>query len=311
MEYLVEETKDGQKAYHTILVDNPKVFSVLSNDLTQRIIKELSKQPMCAMDVARKLKEHEQKIYYHMRKLEKIGVIRLESTEERVGALAKIYAPVSPVVSFKLFEGDTVTDLKTKVASLKFLRPFITDSKFNALVVVGSPDPHGKYKSPASDGYVGINLGTFFAQFSLHVEEPIYKLDTQVTEADLKRNLILIGGPKSNIITERINKGLPVYFEYSEEALDWAIVSKISKNVYRDKYNGIIVRIPNPFARGKEILIFAGKGFSGSRAAVIAFTKYLKEVAKGNSIKPQIIARVVRGIDMDSDGIVDEVEFVE
>lgn len=311
MKYLVEETKDGQKAYSTILVDNPKTFSVLSNDLSLKIVRELSKQPMCAMDVARKLKEHEQKIYYHVRKLENTGIIKMLSTEERVGALAKIYAPVSSVISFKLFEGDMVTDMKTKVASLKFLRPFITNSSFDALVIVGSPDPHGKYKSPASDGYLGINLGSFFAQFSLHVEEPIYKLDTQVTEADLKKNLILIGGPKGNIITERINDKLPIYFEYSEETLDWTIVSKISKNTYHGKHFGVIARMPNPFTKGKEMLIFAGKGFSGSRAAVLAFTQKLKEVAKGNSKKPQVMARVVKGIDVDSDGIVDEIEFIE
>ncbi len=311
MKYLVEETKDGQRAYNTIMVDNPKFFSVLSNELALNIIKELSKQSMCAMDVARKLKEHEQKIYYHMRKLEKIGVIRLESTEERVGAIAKIYSPVSPIISFKLFEGDTVTDMKTKVASLKFLHPFIIENKFNALVVVGSPDPHGKYKSSASDGYVGINIGSFFGQFVVEMKEPVYKLDTQVTEADLKKNLILIGGPKNNIITERINEKLPIYFDYSEETFDWELVSKISKNVYQDKYVGIVARIPSPFAKGKEIIVFAGKGFSGSKAAVLAFTQHLKEVAKGNSFKPQIMSRVVKGIDVDSDGIVDEVEFIE
>ena len=311
MVYLVEETKDGQKAYKTLLVENPKFFSVLSNELSLKIVRELNKQPMCAMDVARKLKEHEQKIYYHMRKLEKIGVIKLEFTEERVGALAKMYSPVSPVVSFKLFDGDTVTDLKTKVASLKFLHPFIVDNKFDALVIVGSPDPHGKYKSSASDGYVGINLGSFFGQFVVEMKEPVYKLDTQVTENDLKKNLILIGGPKINIITERINEKLPIYFQYSEETLDWALVSKISKNVYHDKYTGMIARIPNPFAKGKEIIVFAGKGFSGSKAAVLAFTQHIREVAEGNHNKPNVMAKVVKGIDVDSDGIVDEVEFIE
>lgn len=309
--YLVEETKSGQKAYDTLLVDNPKLLSALSNDLVMRIIKELSKQPLCAMDVARKLKEHEQKIYYHMRRLEKLGVIKLDGVEERVGALAKIYSPTSPVISFKLFEGETHHDIKSRTTHIKFLKPFVENGKLNALVIVGSPDPHGKYRSPASDGYATINLGAFLGQYLKEIPLPFYKLDTQVTEKDLKNNLIILGGPKANMIMEKINKKLPIYFDYSEENLDWNIVSTLSKNTYREKYYGMIVRTKNPFAEDKEILIFAGKGFTGSRTAILAFTQHLDEVIKGNQTNNHIIARVVKGIDMDSDGIVDEVEFVE
>ena len=252
MKFLVEETKEGQKAYKTLLIDNPRLFSTLSNELALKILREIAKYPSCAMDVARRLNVHEQKIYYHMRNLEKLGLIKVERTEERVGAIAKIYSVVYPVVSFKLFEGECIKDVKTRAEELDFLKPFIENGKFNSLIIVGSPDPHGKYKAPASDGYCAIDLGMFLGQFVKNPSLPYYKLDTQVREKDLDNNIILIGGPKTNIIAERINKKLPIYFDYSEELLEWNIVSSITKTIYRETQIGFVVRICNPFSEEKE-----------------------------------------------------------
>ena len=67
------------------------------------------------MDVARKLKEHEQKIYYHFRNLEKINAIKIIKTEKRVGAFAKIYAVNYPAISVKLYEAQSVLDKKIKI----------------------------------------------------------------------------------------------------------------------------------------------------------------------------------------------------
>jgi len=311
MKFLIEYTKKGQKAFETHLADNPRLFSILGNELALKIIKELGKQPSCPIDVARKLGVHEQKVYYHIRNLERLGLIKIISKEERVGAIAKIYAPTSSVVSFKLFDGDYITDVSTRAAELKFLKPFIQAGKLNSMIVVGSPDPHGKYKAPASDGYCAIDLGMFLGQFITNSKIPYYKLDTQVRKEDLNNNMIIIGGPKTNIIADKINKQLPIYFDYSDEYLEWNIVSSLSKTVYRESQIGFLARIRNPFSSEKEILIFSGKGFKGTRAAVLAFIKHLKKIMKGNSVKPDIIAKVVQGIDVDSDGIIDEVEFLE
>jgi len=311
MKFLVEETKEGQKSYPTFLTDDPKAIAALNNELAQKILEELGEEPSCPMDLARRLKQHEQKIYYHIRNLEKLGLIKLDRLEERVGATAKIYSLTSPVVAYKILDSGYVTDKKIRAKEIRFLKPFVEDGKFNSIIIVGSPDPHGKYKSPASDGYCGINLTMFFGKYVDEMKIPQYKLDTQTTKEDMKKNLIILGGPKTNILTDEINKQLPVYFDYSEEFRDWVIVSTLTKNVYRDKFCGIIVRTKNPFSDNKEILLLAGKGFTGSSAAVLGLIKYPKEIAKGNSVDSDVVAKVVRGIDVDSDGIVDDVEFLE
>lgn len=301
----MEEDEKEQKAYKTTLIDL-KNLGILKSELAIKILSELAKRPSCAMDIARKLKQHEQKIYYHLRKMEKAGIIKLLKTEERVGALAKIYSISSPFVSAKIYEDEGLKDVKTRVKEIEFLKPFVENGKFNALIVVGSPDPHGKYGAQASDGSAAIDLALFLGTF-LNSSEMNYKLDTQVREEDLKKNLILIGGPKANMLIEKINEKLPIYFDTKHE---FNIISTISKTVYTEDDVGIIVKMKSPFAKDKEILVISGKRFKGTRAGIIGIVKYLKKIAEGNKFNG-CVARVVKGIDRDSDGIIDDIEILE
>ena len=305
MEYFVEEREGEQVAYKAKIV-KPKSLSVLSNELAVQILRELGKREGCAMDIARRLKVHEQKVYYHLRRLEKAGLVKVVRREERVGALAKIYSPISPFIAVKLFEGERIEGVKGKITELEFLKPFIERGKPNFIIILGSPDPHGKYGAQASDGFVavdlGLFLGTFLTQSSLN-----YKLDTEIDERDLKQNLILVGGPKANMVMDRINKRLPIYFDSKNE---FNIISKISRKVYVQDDVGIIIKIDNPFAKKKKILVIGGKKFKGTRAAVVAVIKKTKEIVEGNKFS-RGIARVVRGIDRDCDGRIDDVEFLE
>lgn len=320
--YFVEETKNGQKAFKALKL-KPKSFNVLNSTLAQKILNELAKRPSCAMDVARRLKEHEQKIYYHLRRLEGAGVITLMRTEERVGATAKIYSVPHPYLAIKLFDGEHLTDIKTKAREIEFFRPFIKNGKIDATIVVGSPDPHGKYGVQALDGSAGIDLALFLGTF-LKNARPNYKLDTEVTEKDMRGNLILIGGPKANIIIDRFNKSLPIYFD-AEHGFN--IVSSFTKSVYSSDDIGIIIKMKNPLARNKSrkskiksknnnetndkyVLVLSGIRFKGTRAAIIALIRNMREVQAGNRFDDGI-ARVVRGIDKDADGRIDDVEFLE
>jgi len=305
--YFVEETKKGQKAYKALKL-KPKSFNVLNSSLAQKILNELAKKPSCAMDVARRLKEHEQKIYYHLRRLEGAGIITLARTEERVGATAKIYSVPHPYLAIKLFDGEHLTDVKTKAREIEFFRPFIKKGKINATIVVGSPDPHGKYGVQALDGTVGIDLALFLGTFLKNVR-PNYKLDTQVTEKDMRGNLILIGGPKANIVIDRFNKDLPIYFDTEH---DFNIVSSFTKSVYSSDDIGIIIKMKNPLDKKgeKHLLVLSGIRFKGTRATIIALIRHMREVQQGNRFDDGV-ARVVRGIDKDADGRIDDVEFLE
>ena len=311
MRFYVEKTDEGQYAYKTFLIEDPKTVTILGNEIALKILRELGKRPACPMDLARSLNIREQTVYYNIKKLEVAGLVRVVSTEQRAGAVAKIYEPVASVVSMKLFPSEPIKDLRVRHAEIDFLYPFIREGRFDSLIILGSPDPHGKYRSRASDGYCAINLAMFFGQFTRDYRIPFYKLDTQVREGDLNKNLIVVGGPKANIISEKINEHLPIFFDYSEELREWSIVSSLSKKIYREKQVGLIARIESPFKEDREILLFAGMGFRGTRAAVLGFIRHIDKVQGGNSFNSRVIAKVVRGVDVDADGIIDDVEFLE
>jgi len=305
MSYVVEEHPEGQKIHRTLIM-KPNSFNVLNSELAIKVLGELGKKHQCAMDVARKLKEHEQKIYYHIRRLEEAGIVKLVRREERVGALAKIYEVSHPYVSVKLFDGEHLTDAKAKPKEIEFFRSFIKNGKLDGLLVVGSPDPHGKYGAQASDGSAAIDLALLLGSFLNHAS-PNYKLDTELREEDLKKNLILVGGPKANILIDRINTKLPIYFDTKNE---FDIVSGFTKTVYSEDNVGVIVKMKNPFAKDKEILLLSGKRFKGTKAAILGLMKYLKKLEDGNKFDGGV-ARVVHGIDRDADGVIDDVEFLE
>ena len=277
----------------------------LSSELAQKILHLLAKEPMYPIDIAKALKVHEQKIYYHIRNLEKAGAIKVARKETRHGATANFYVLAEPafVIKFKDFE------ITSKIAQIRneseFLEPLIKDGQLDAMIIVGSPDPHGPDKARSRDGYYGMDLALFLGTFLNYVPKFNVKLDTEVRDADLGNNLILIGGPLVNKIVEKVNSKLPIRFEEGN------IKSTVSNETYPQDECGLIVKTRNPFNKDKYILVVAGKRFSGTRASIIAFLKGFKKITDGNVHNPSIKAKVVEGIDLDSDGIIDDIEFRE
>ncbi len=150
-----------------------------------------------------------------------------------------------------------------------------------------------------------MDLALFLGTFLNYVPKFNVKLDTEVREDDLNNNLILIGGPLVNKIVEKANPKMPIRFENGN------IKSTISNETYPQDECGLIVKLKSPFSKDKYVLVVAGKRFSGTRAAIIAFLKDFGKVTNGNVHNPSIKANVVEGIDLDSDGIIDDIEFRE
>ncbi len=303
----IVETKK-QKTYSLdakeIALENVGSFG---SKLAKKILAAITDTEKYPKMIANELKENEQKVYYHIRKLEKAGIIKVIKQESVHGTIAKFYKVSEPaiVVRFKeLIPKQEISPTDEKVAA--FLRPFIIDGKFDARMIVGSPDPHGPEKARSRDGYYAIDLGLFFGTFLNYVPEINTRLDTETTNEDLKQNLILIGGPITNRVTEKFNNQLPVQF-----TTDKNIYSKITKTKYSSDETGLIVKIQNPFNPEKCVLVVAGKRFSGTRAAITAFLKGFKQIYAGNRLKPNVIAKVVEGLDLDYDGVIDSVEFRE
>jgi DNA-binding transcriptional ArsR family regulator len=305
MKYFVEDNGENKVVYKSLLVDDPTSLSVLANKTALNLIKELSKKPLCAMDLARRLGLHEQKVYYNLRRLQKAGIIKLLRTEERTGGTAKIYSLVEPVISVKLADNAFLSiDTKVALRKLDLLRPFVENGKLNAKIVFGDPYPHGKFDAGGLDGCYISDLNLFLGSFTKDVNFPAFSLDIQMRERDLKDNLIIVGSPKGNTITYKLNSFLPIYFD---ENTGWTMVSRITGRRYDDDFGGVVEIIENPFKKDKKIMVLAGKRTRGTMAAVLAFTKHFDEVMSGNIKDRRVIARVVHGTDSNGDGYVDDV----
>jgi len=313
MTFIIDQ-KNGKTFSLTTKILEPSQLKVALSPLAWKILKIISEKPSYPKEIGTKLKVNEQKIYYHIRNLEKVGLIEKIREEKKQGALAKFYTLTDYAFTLllkPLEESQKVFQLKKEYKN--FLEPFISDGKLNSLIIMGSPEPHGMAKARAKDGSFAIDLGMFLGTFLNYKPDIFAKLDTEVKEEELKNNLILIGGPGVNFIMSKVNPKLPIRFERIKDQGNFysSLHSNISGKNYSEEGCGIIVKAKNPFDKNKEILVIAGRRIAGTRAAILSFLQKFDEICKGNSHDSKIFAKVVEGIDKDSDGVIDSVEFLE
>lgn len=291
----------GSNELETALVDE-RALALLSEDRL-RILKALGEEPMYPAQLAKELKMQVQTVYYHIRLLLGAGLIRLEEFEEKGGVLAKRYAVTSN--AFSLIVRKKFNPIHQPLSQPPtFIKPFLEGNHLNAKIVVGSPDPHGKYRARGSEFCVAelaMWLGGF-ASFSY----PLFFLDTEARERIRCENLFLLGGPKVNMLVEEVNANLPIRF--AEKTFD--IHSTVSGKKYGESV-GFLEVCDNPFARGKKLFVIAGLNHLATRVAVLALVKETRKLEEGNLFDKTVFAKVVQGFDEDGDGIVDAVEILE
>jgi DNA-binding transcriptional ArsR family regulator len=308
----------GDNAKDIVIFDNPERLKAVLNKLSWEILKLLSEKEMYPMEIAEKLGIHEQKVYYHIKRLAKAGLIEVVKEERKKGATAKFYKATSPSFGVELpFGYRRIRAFSTSSVDEKmkeFLNPFIKDGIFDAKIVVGSPDPHGPFKARARDGHYASYLTLFLGQLVELPDDFAIKLDVDVkAEKDERNNLILIGGPGTNLITQEINDFLPIKFNMmpSEHGfLLGGLVSQKTGIVHVSDTIGVIAKIVNPWDESKRIIVIAGNKAVGTKACILALAKFWKKVLRNFSGQEKF-ATVIQGFDLDGDGKVDSIEVLE
>ncbi len=303
--------QDGKFVYTDAqLLENSSALKVLDDDTRIKIIKLVAKEPKYPAQIAKELKIHEQKIYYHIKQMLNAGILHVVDKKEVRGTTAKRLMPKE--LNFGVSLGGEWKELNKLGTSRigknlsNFLQPFIIHDVFDADIVVGSPDPHGAFKARARDSHYAINLSLFLGRFCNAPNDFSVKLDTDIDLKKGSRNLILVGGPVTNLIVSEVNKYLPVQFSENP----WGLVPKKNKGKYSEDSVGLVAKIRNPYNKNSRILVFAGVRFIGTKAAVIALTKHHKELLKDYK-DDEDFAKIVHGFDLDGDGKIDSVEIVE
>lgn len=304
--FVVEKDADGMGSLPAMEV-TPVQARAMSSVLAQRILAALAKEDGYPKALARKLRVHEQRIYYHINRLHEAKVIVPSRKEYVQGANAVYYALAKPAFVIKLRGFDKAHKILTG-ADAGILAPFVKDGSFDGIVVTGSPDPHGPSMARSRDSVHAMDLVMFFGSFLSHARELVMRVDTEVTEEELRQNLIVIGGPIVNALTARLNSRLPIRFDGET---NHAIRSSLSGKTYTSESVGMVVRVANPWNPLKYVLVVAGTRGAGTRAVVLAFLKHFDELSAGNSTDPRVLARVVEGVDRDANGVVDDAVMVE
>src|SRR4030095_16338995 len=173
-----------------------------------RILELLSRGPKYPAELARIMELPVPTVYYHIRLLEKAELIDFVDYSERNGGVAKRYACNAESLAF-IIKPDWKETARPKSDIPPIISPFIKNGFFDGLMVLGSPDPHGRYRARASD--LGIlELAMYLGQYA-SFGFPLYMLDRKVK--DRGKNLILAGGPKVNTLVAELNPKLPIRFD--------------------------------------------------------------------------------------------------
>ncbi|MCW4010170.1 MAG: helix-turn-helix domain-containing protein [Candidatus Bathyarchaeota archaeon] len=316
---LLQEEGNQQEVKEIAVVQNPQDLKMMLGSLSWRILSLLNQKAMYPLEIARHLDMHEQKVYYHIRKLEKSGAITVERVEKKKGATAKYYRTVSSAFCIEFPDGYKPMQRPSLVAAnptiQAFFKDFINkDGAFDGKIVVGSPTPHGPFKTSARDGHYAAQLTFFLGQFMKTPTDFAIKLDVDVkAEKEEKNNLILVGGPGTNLLTQELNEYLPIRFNMQSSAQGYlfgGLVSQKTGLVYTADVAGLVANIPNPWDSSKRVIVFAGNKAVGTKACVLAFTNFWQKTLRKYQNHGEF-ATVIQGYDLDGDGKVDSIEVPE
>jgi len=316
---LLQEEDKTQKVKAIAIVKDPQKLKMMLSPLSWKILLMLSKKEMYPLEIAKQTGIHEQKVYYHIRKMKRAGAIAVVREEEKKGAIAKYYKPVSSAFGIELpqeykpIQQSFIMCVEEQLS--RFFKEFIgKNGTFEGKIIVGSPTPHGPFKTSARDGHYASYLTFFLGQFTRMPEEFAIKLDVDVkAEKEERNNLVLVGGPGTNVLTQEVNEDLPIRFNMqpSEQGfLLGGLVSKRTGRVYTADTAGLIAKIANPWDKTRRIIVLAGNKAVGTKACVLALANFWKKTLK-NYQDEDTFATVIQGYDLDSDGKVDSIEILE
>lgn len=305
---LFDPKSQSGMAKRVLVSDRPDGFRPASGKLGQRVLALLASGPKYPAEMARTLGAHHQAVYYHVGRLEKAGLITRVRSEQIRGGEAKLYALASDgyAVEFPV-KGEPLTSLRAAGRSSalgRFFREFVAGGEFDGWVVVGSPVQHGASGTQARDGHYAVQLGFALGQFVNLPEKFPVKLDVDLrAEKLLSSNLVVVGGPRNNVIAEELNAHLP--FRFSQRGY-WSAITDDEARSYSSELDSLVAKVQNPWDHSKTCVVIAGLTGAGTKAAIIGVCNNADTLFQRYRSGP--FAALLRGVDKDGDGKVDSVD---
>ena len=292
-----------------LVSDRPDGFRPASGKMAQKILALLSSGPKYPAEMARTLRTQYQVVYYHVGRLEKAGLISRVRSEQIRGGEANLFALTSDgyAVEFPV-KGELLPTLKSSGRSRalgRFFAEFFKDGELDGWVVVGSPVQHGASGTQARDGHYAVQLGFALGQYvGLPAKFPV-KLDVDLkAEKLMASNLIVVGGPRNNVVAEELNPHLPIRFG---QGSFWGSIVDGERS-YGSELDCLVEKVRNPWDGSRACVIAAGLSGAGTKAAIIGMCNYAETLFQG--YRSGDYAALLRGVDRDGDGKVDSVDLL-
>ncbi len=308
---LYDPKSEAGLAKRVLVSDSPDGFRPASGKLGQKILALLSTGPRYPAEIARSLGAHHQTIYYHVGRLEKAGLITRVRSEQIRGGEANLFALASDgyAVEFPV-KGEQLPTLRSSGRSKalgRFFKEFLDNGEFDGWVVVGSPVEHGAAGTQARDGHYAVQLGFALGQFVNLPEKFPVKLDVDLkAEKLLSSNLVVVGGPRNNVVAEELNPHLP--YKFSQGGF-WSAIVDDEGDTHTSELDCLVEKIQNPWDKSKTCVLMAGLTGAGTKAAIIGVCNHAETLFVRYRSGP--FAALLRGVDRDGDGKVDSVEVLK
>ncbi len=306
--HLVKERNGAFFSKDMMILEEPRAIRQMTSVQAWRILRSLAEAPKYPAQVARELQMYRQRVYYYTRRLEKLGIIQAEKVAKVSGAFAKYYTVPHEAfgVEISAEEGKPFETGILREPLRGFLHPLVDEAVFKSRIIVGSPEPHGPLKTQSRDGHYSAHLALFLGRFCATSREFTVKLDVDVkSEKQESANMLLIGGPGTNLMTAEVNKYLPVQFN---EKNYWAGLSDRKGRTYTGATDGVVAKIRNPYDTNNWLIVLAGNTHVGTKASILSLTNHWKEVLSGYRGGEWAVA--IRGFDLDGDGKVDSADVL-
>lgn len=281
-----------------------------------KILMSLSNSSKTVKELSSYMSISEQAIYYHIKKFLELGIISFQEEIEKLpSTTVKIhrYFLLSDEIILPILkgtqnkdEGQNVLLNRKYIKHPKFFRHFVKNNIFTGYIVVGSAITHGKYEATAQDGHYSGYLGYLLGLHNIILQKntPFIKLDTEINKENLQREpLLVIGGPKVNVITSELqdNNYLPVFYDMGKTN---TIFIKETQEEISDPLIGVLQLINNPWTTSKKnkIIIIAGPSRIGTQVAVFAITNFAEQI---DNLFPETDYILLQGILDNKEDIID------
>ncbi|MBR9679725.1 MAG: helix-turn-helix domain-containing protein [Candidatus Altiarchaeota archaeon] len=274
--------------YGAIVTNNQFVIQAISHKLRVRILELLSEKEMYPIELAKKMKMIEQKVYYHVNILKKAGLVKEVAERKMRGGKARLLKPTALAFGFVMKEARGASFVQGEDYV-----PFVEKGIIKARIIVGGPDPHGPHRARARDGHIAAEVAAFICRLG-SAPWPLVMNDIELR--DYRGSLILVGGPIVNTASAHFNDQMPVRF-------DGRAIRSPEKE-YADDWVGFVAIADNPHDSEAKIMMIAGRSRSGTRAAALSLRTEADRILKKGYA-------VVQGFDETGDGIVDTIELLE